>query len=1437
MNIAKIKYILQTLLILILVSGCLPAQKSTECGSNEAFDSTKRKCVPTLGGATGNTVFIQTRFPANSYSATLGDTGITHTINVSDVYASGFTTKWKLHFSSDVSPVYNFNNSVVATNTLNYTFTPPLVTSPNLKGTYVLEAIVFNSAGSAQLDSHAWTIQVGDLAVPELINPVPSFSSTTYASNLINETLSLDIDNPDTRTGLYTWYVDSVAQGAANVFSAATSTQSIIINPSTLGVGIHTVELKITDQTNPAIIFDTYQWTVNVISPIYPNITTATPSFNDTIIAIDGIDYSSGGYLDSSYTALSALPTPGLCINVDNYDKDGNTIPDLDVQFDINGSIQGALAQIGATNQYCLTTIAAQNLVNPQIGVSKVFTVSTYVSGTGTLVEQRQWPLIITPKNSAPTIAINTDLTNSTITCSATSTLSAGGCSMTQSADTDNDNDYTDETAANNNSVQLAFSVYDLETDFTTPTNPFGEDDLEIYFQVKAAGDINYQNMDGSANQYTRTNCSLGSATSKAGMYAANQESGYSKTYICTFNMDAFYALAGDDSPTPSGNYIVRAYVRDAGSVWAPANQQQSTFITWDINVNELLSNAILSAQNFVGPATPTDSWVELSDNACTNTTTELTSGSADTPENSWIIVHSLVTDDERDNLKVLVEMENALAGPGSYTTVVPVSNVTQKYQSATGYVEAQSCFKIPEWATTSASVVANIRVTINEVTDAGLSAAVSTAIFNVNVSNNNPPPLFPDFSTRDLSLDTGGGGEPTVVYAGFPFTLNPEMVNNVTPNIATDASIYDGTNIEWQWQVRYNAGAWNDIPNANNTSMPNKTLVWTPSIDVGINANVDLRICLGDDGDGNPSDCTGAAGSQKEYTNITVVPANFQGSDGVISSGNELSSWYDQTNEILYNGYVSGTDIYISKYVKSSASSDDIHWVHDHTISFDSEDITVPLAPTIPSSLSLNGIDNTVLYVAYKVIDTGSYQPRVRQIDISDSKLSFNYHGVYSGNTADGFDMLIGTPNPAYYSLSEINGGELSIQVIAAANAGDTFTIQPTDGSASVNVPGCSAGLCASAVQSAIDIEAYINNHAVLSKELAVTRVSDTVTLRGAYIENYIDINSFTDTIGNLVIDSVNDRWYVPYRNSIGGGLSIHHGTNANQHMSNTIVATYDVAGSSTVVDYLAADISSTQALVVAQKNNAANVDVHKLTFPIGSGTVSLTNLFNVASAQVSDISLSVGASDHVYIAGRYIFNPDMGGFSDTYVCASAVKSDLLEKSSSSYFTSTNFLAQSGIGAVKVSANRAPAALGEMVIAVTTNSDHKYDNASAAGSGIPNQAHLLKVTQDTTNFADALDFKDYQINLTQLSSPKVNINPVQDNTVISLTPIYQITKGDQDETDDPADDNTKYSLFFSFHESNGGTEVRSTLLNVEANQTSTDEQSVTGSMPGILAD
>jgi len=1439
----KISTLLNTLLLL-MVASCLPVQKETQCGNNEAFNATRRKCVPVIGSASTNTVFIKSKAPENSYTMTLGDNPIEHSVAVSDVYNYGFSTKWNLRFTSSVNSIYNFSTDAVQTNTLSYNFLPPTTSTPELAGSYTVECIVLDQDASVQLDSVSWTVQVGALATPQFTNPSPALTFLTYPSNSNSEVLSIEIDNPDSQVGIYTWYVNSVAVSGPTAFTSSPNPfpLSYTIDPENdLGSGIHNIEVRITQLTDPSIVFDSYVWGVSVVDPDLPVIASGSPAFSDTILNIDGVDYSSQGYLNSTFDTLNSLTNPGLCVTVDDYDKDGDLISDLDYSLDINGNYLVSSADLGSDTVCITSALTANNLVSSQVGESKTITFSTYLKGTSTLVEQRQWALTVIPKNSTPKISIRLNGSH-TLSCSGLSddALSATNCTATQSVDITESLSYTDETVVGeedvDNTFQVSINVKDLETySQANPSDTYGEDNMEIVFQVQKQGDAGFQDLD-TTSIYSISDCYSAPGDIKVGGQPAqgsSPTSGYDENYVCNVGINAFNLST--NTPLESGTYKLKAFVRDAGSSFAPGNIQESNQVTWNIEVAETTSTAEIQAQ--ATAASTTESYVEISNSACTLSGPVLDTVTPSVSENDFIKVHTIVRDKERDNLYITLKMSNAVSGGES--TVVPLSVVTSTYDDD-GYVDIESCFEIPEWVVdgslgTSAS--ANIIAEITELDDDNNQTTPPTGTFTIAVNNNNPVPQFADSS--DVALSPSDSvltpGSDIIVHAGFPFEIDPPLY--------TDASVIDGDNVSWQWQICYGdtadcpvngdyAGAtdpnanWVNISNANDTGNSiSENLVWTPNPLIAANTNINLRICLGDDG-GNPNDCSSAssgtyAGSFKVYQNIKVYPSQI---NETAYSENELATWFDETNDVLYTAQTSGTNIIVSKTERSSVAGEkQLEQIHE--ISFPTEEPNK--TSDVATQLSMSGIDGTSVYIAYKVNDqvTSAPQARVRRIDISNDTFSFNYGGLYNNDTNDMVDVAPVDPST---TLGSTGNADL-IVTFSPPVAADSITFRMADGDL-ITVNYC-AGTCASAAIAAGDLETALLAESELLKEFTVSNSGSSVTVNGPPKDDFADFGGISVNIGQIVVDTTNDRWYVPY--AATSSLNLYYGGNASLDMTNFVASTQSVAGAGSVNQEVASAIDSNNRVIIATKNSSGNLSVYRIDSSFAL-VDNVSNVFNfTGSEEIEGISVSSGgADDDVYIACKNI-NAATG-----FISLSAAVLDgngITSYGSTTTFNSTNYLAQPGIDEVKIIGH--PTSDGQAIIAVTTNQDHQEDVGSSPGDGIPNEAHLFKIFMaDTLTFTGAPVLASYNSSATNLTSPKLNTNPTVDLGAISVTPIFTYTVGHTDDSSIPAtEDAAKASLFFSFFENNGSNELVQGMYNIESETISTDSTDTTGSYPSTI--
>jgi len=1407
-----------TLLFAILLSSCLPTKKETQCGSNEAFNATRKECVPVIGSSSSNTVFISNKVPENSYTTTTTSSSIIHSIAVSDTYDYGYSVIWKIHYSNGLTTI---NDTTVGTNILSYGVNPAGLYG---KGSYTIEAILFDQDGKNQLDSKTWSINIDGPAHPQLVNPIPASTAYSYASNLTTTPLSLDINNTGGVNGDYKWYVDG-QNTASGSFTSATANIATTINPLVLGMGIHTVELQLFNNSNASDIYDTYLWTINILNPNLPSIASTAPDYLYAITMIDGLSMAANGYRDVNNVILSEL-----CVTFDDYDKDAIAGSDVDVIFELNGAnigIGAEKAPIGTSNTFCVSGLLSRSLSNPDVAESKTIAAKVFKKSTNDLIEVRQWSVILRPENIRPIIQIS-NFTSASLSCITTNPISYTGCSLTQSVDVDNNGDYTNHVEDVNNIAKLAIELT-FDPDIADPTT-----DFELIYEIKKSGG-SYEDIDGTG-VLTASNidCTFDDSTLKP--------SDNPNHFYCNIKMDAFSSTSG---PLAPGDYIVKAHIRDAnaGLGYSLASKESNT-VTWAIAVKEQqTSNTIqISSQSTAAPAAAsgTDSWIELTGNSCTSTLTHVDGTTAGADENEYIVLHTYVRDVERDNFYLSVDMSNAITGGSTKTTVVPSTSITRV--NGTEFYEVSNCIKIPEWAvsnTTSDIVSFDINITDNPDSDTPIPGCTlcqdSKSLldhFSLLVKNNNPKPTFTDNTNVNLGLSG------ITVFAGFPFYI-PAPTNN-------DASVYDGATITWQWQVNVNSGVWIDISNATTPA-----LYWTPDADIAVGADVDIRLCLGDNGFGNAPDCSDPD-STKIFENIVAYPSThiIEATDSVAasylqaSSGKEIASWYDQTNEKLYTAYASGSKVYVEKIAMGAGGE----LTTIHSISFDTEDTTMGNTAVVAKEISITGVDSKSVYISYLINQSATLIPyfRVRRIDIARDKLSFSYGGFYNSiNTAisrlddsglTGTGMVFSSPG----------NGNVSINT-NTIDTGDNFTITTANGdSIAYNV----AVMCAACnnVQLADDLVDFINTHSdkEISEELhAVTDFNEfggstiLVHIYGAKIEDYYDSDQITPILGQIMISG--GEWLLPYaKTTTDLALGMAKGilpTIIEGDMNGLLVGHTPPIPSSTFNQEITNTIDSTGYIIIATKGSSGNLDIYELNSSLAL-TSSIFNLFNLSSfVEIEDISISVdsivGADGVAVTDAIYVSAKSLDASSNTYLSLAVIEARL-----GNYIANESFLALTtathlveNIDQVQVVAD--PENNGRAIIALTTN----ISNTN------PNKAYLAGITHDLTNWVSDINFEaSSNVNY---NAPNLNINDTVNGEPIFVTPVFTLTKGfnvtaaDWNSTTGSVTattPTTKPTLFFGFHESDSGNEINIGMFNIEKEQISTTSTGVSGAFPANIS-
>lgn len=1474
----------------VLVS-CLPMQKETQCASNEAFNATRRKCVPVVGASTTNTVFIQTKTPENSYTTSVVDNATAHAVAISDAYNYGYTIKWYEYYQDPNTG--NAVTTLVAQNDASYTFNPTVKQA----GTYVLEAVLFDQDGSNQLDSINWTIIVSGQIQPTLINPSPNATAYTYASSLTSETLSMTIDNPNSVSGDFLVRVDNGTPVVTSAFSATSVPVSYTINPQALGEGFHTLEFQVVSSSDPNNVLDNYVWLINVVSPDMPVIQTAssTPPISETITIVDGIDFANAGWRDTLNQDISNGNTQLICVTVDNSDKDSNGAADIDVEFKVAGNSIGFAPETAlGSNEFCLSqanTVAAQsyfNLTNPDVAESKSLNVVTYKTGTAIQVESFTWNIVVRPKNIKPVISINSSTTSSSMGCTATTPVQYQSCTVTQSVDFDLDGDYTAGAPEDtDNFVQLGINL-DYDPDIVIAD----EDDFEVFFQIKKTTDSGFDNIDGT-NKYTYSDCRYTAAETVGGGGIDSNDK-----MICNLRMDAFSSTGGSLStggPVEPGDYIVTAFIRDAGDGlgWG-VSPKDSNLLTWEISVTEQQSTGTLQIGNFLTAATdPTDYtageswWDALPAASCgDNSVATVTDFDADTiVETACLRIYTAVRDLERDNFNITIEMSNGVLG--GYTVLSPTSVVEKTDDDL--WTLVRTMVLVPEWAVSGTLTSANIKVTVQDKPDNASSPICFTCdtastTFTVNVTNTNPPPTFSDWTGVDEAnfVDLTGAN----VFAGMPFEIN------VTTSDFDDASLYDGTNISWQWLVSTDGGgSWSEISNANSTNQSSPRLVWTPDLEITSATSVDLRLCLADDGVGNEiTDCTDTSGGGyalltdtrriKEWQNITVYPSTVALTSTVSnnSSGNELAQWYDETEGHLYTAYTSGSTIFVEKMeydangVLSTA----------HTLSFNTEDSDAGFIPTSIYDLSMTGIDSTSVLISYGIIENQTQTPqfRVRRIDTANGKFSFNYCGMYVAgdsystehNTCqDLYDQgnanITGTgpmiDDTANISASSSYAGELEITFSNLPDAvnypdlplinslGNTIIyryggIDATVGS-DVIVAYCTAattGLCATTTDVANALVSVINQTfawtgganadvEAMAKEIFASAAANVVTIQGPNeFDSYNNISKITPVVGDIVVDPTNGRWFLPYSDAAANmQLGYASGTGAN-----TLAGLDSAATPPSNMDLTGSGINNQEIANIYWEDTVAP-DYY--LFIATKNSNSNLDLHRVDIS--SPLSPTLASATDVYTKGAYdsiddisISVTDSGATDYVYV---ANTSTILSSS-----TTNLGMAIASFDLSTTKANIDISAVGYEKYVENVDSVYVTASNTEAGAAFvslttnstnsdPNKAFIIKLDYDLTAGVDP----SVSFNFHEHNYPALNTNATVDSASLHASPIYQLTNKGWTNDSSVGDDLNKYVLFFGYHESQTGNKIKTGFFNIEEEAIMTDDSTTSGNFPAII--
>jgi len=1206
----NIKFIYMILFVLFV--SCLPQEKTTQCGSNEAFDATKRKCVATLG-AGKSTVSIANITPSSSYAISKSDPSKTHAVTVSDPYSAGYQIRWNLTQPNGTVLLLGTGTSITF-NHISFA-----------AGTYILEIQLLSSTGSEVYDSRSWTVSVTTDTTPTVTGITATPFTTTTTGSAVN--ISSTANNPDAIASVnYQWYVNgSAIAGQSGVFSSTSQALSFSFDPTSsasyyAGAGVYSVQLVLSENiTN--LNYSTYTWTITNNLPNFTSSSiassglygTTTPNAAALVHSLNGTAIGSSGFLYDT-NADGTLDAIDFCMSVS--DVTGVNGDGVFIDFLKDGVLIPGISQAIPNNQFttngtalCLGDIVSTfdiDLVDATVVESHTITAVVYDGYTGnsnrakyngmTEIDRKVWQIRARPLNTAPSIEIDYNATGAggNISCSTQSASTFSNCTITHST-----------------SFDVAIEVEDDDydpTDFTTDYQ---------YFKVQFY--LNGELLDGSTSANSNSDC-----------FEDFTESNSASRYICSVTINP-YNLTGPVSVTGK-TYTLTAKVTDQQSPYAVVEKDSNT-VTWNIN-SVLNYNSGIAVNGFAA-----NDAAKIADTTLSWVSTQVTPGTALTlddnvtptvTENDIIQFHVQIDDPERDSHTIKIERCYDVA---CASTVVPVlQTVTVNSTNNTNPRVTAINHQVSQKAVTgaaSADVYYKVSVTDTD-------GATAEQIITIFTNNYNPDPVF-NSANFNPTIATS-----LIAFSGFPLSIDPGAI--------TDASTADGNTIKYQWAFSQDAGTtWNAIDGATS-----KVLSWSPGTELNYTEAdatqglaIKLKLCIGDDG----VDATGTAKNASSATtgvvtcsyntldstydgaggisaalswNVTVYSNMMQGqlynvNPASYTSNGLLSTWIDPTSVdpvVTYTAYVSiNNEIIIDKIVTSSdgtkAGSGDRGAV---TITNELASIKFPASTdgsytsNEVTNLSLTGDSvNGALYLAYMTPISGVDEVHIRRIDISSGKTGFVHSGKF------GWD-------PGYNDLTDniiITGGGMDPEAINVSTGETEITITNSANNVAMSINfngllGGSADLiggtdfcnptstCTTATDTATNLAAAIN--ASTEQELQGITASSSgniVTLHGIVEDDFLEGSVGANKIGSIMVNQTTQKWVLPYIDNEKSGANKYKISVLEGDLNTRIVDSNPtktlLSGTLPSLD-LANDIDDNDTMILAVKSNSTgNIAVYE--------------------------------------------------------------------------------------------------------------------------------------------------------------------------------------------------------------------------------------------------
>jgi hypothetical protein len=1417
----KFIFIIQLILLGSLV-GCLPQEKTTQCGQNENFNPATKSCISSLSLQT-NLIAITTVVPATSYTRTTASTAEVHTITVSDPNNYGYITKWYLHKSSGLS-------QNVANNTNTYTVNPSTLPI----GSHVVEVIIYDNTGTAQIDAKSWVVTISNDPVAELTNTSTPITIAVDYDSTTSINLTATVLNPDELATLEVdWVVDGVTTTTTAISTATSEVVSLAVDPTTLAIGTHSVEITLyDDSTTPTTYYDYNAWSINRKAPDLTTVTAVAPDPATTISVIDQITMGAGGFDNGA-------AVNDFCVTV--ADPDGSDAASgLNVIYYLGGTSLATVSSLGTATAgvTCLNADGGVDpsvtLVNPQVGENKTMSARVFDVFTGleitTAANPIVWTLSVRPQNNPPSIYVEADGgdANHQITCAEMGAAETSlTCQITQDTTTKisirvTDDDYPDYLVAHVNNFASQFY---LDGSLMT-----------------AAPDCDYAYADGA----TKYECDL---------------------YIPSYDTNGPIEAA-------TASYTITAQVTDQTLYPVAGNPGlQSNIVTWSIPVTNVTNfNTSLDIQpqtNDVGTDT-NDSYVYETSDIAKN---ELDNTSVTVAEGDSVTFNVSTMDLERDHYHLKFEYCADTTITCAATTIIGTMIITRT--DDTLYDRQEFTYVLPDnvvTAVTDANTAGTgedlvyFKVTAIEYLEDGTTATGETdeLVFSFNVQDTNYPQVFPTDADTDFTPD------PTVelyTMTGFPISLDPGTI--------TDDNVLDGATIAYQWEVSTDAGStFENIPGATD-----RTLVWSPDPSVSYNGNgtlqqVLIRLCTGDDGIGNDLGtaeevCSDDVDIEGIWT-VNIIPnmVTTAGYDVPNASqkagGEEVAIWHD-TNSAIPTTYVAyGTNdgyVVVEKIIHDDQDDDVVGSVYDtldNGYVVDSVVFETYYGDSTNNAFNLSIVGETStatdahLYVSYVAQDIGDGKNKlhVRRLDISEQKTGLSHPGAFGFNYP-GLDSVI-TLTGAGMTKS-VDANQRSVITITTSTFGErvTFTFGASPALDFFNGTQFCNPSCGTTANAATQLAAAINSSTDLRVQGVWASASgNDVTLYGTVGGSYDILNTQVQDAGDImIIDNGGGTlfWAVPYldneavsanKNRIHfyyGAVGEMNGPNNPAHLKYLTAATTENVAASEIESWNDNDLA-----LIAIKAESGYINIMQFTFNgvAFTQTDAAENIFN--GQLVGDIRMAAGvtgsnnmnyitaketATGDIFLVtiektglGVYDYTPGVNGRSSPPV--QLLDSDDNESGPSSF----NFDLDD---------------LNDYAISPALSTDEFYLAVATSGTNTdPDEIFVLKAKKDTSANWELYCGPD------QFTCPSIHyadtFPTISDslNNPLAITPVLQdFTKGDEGATSGENVKNVVFLGYFVDYANDGNARAQMATVNVEEEQTDATSSDVnSASSPAIIA-